>query len=324
MGEAACAEPLPLAAGDRLEWTDVPDRVRAAVEGHLGSPVLAAVNQRGGFSPGTAARVRCADGTRAFVKAVGTELNPDSPGLHRTEAAVSAALPSSAPVPRLRFSYDDGDWVALVFDEVAGRAPQEPWRAGELHRVLAALVGLSATLTPCPLAVAPPLAERTREELTAYRRLAAHPPGHLSAWERDHLDELAAVGESGQVLLAGDSLVHLDVRADNVLLGADGGVWFVDWPWACRGAGWVDSAMLVLNAATHGHDPESLVAAHPLLSVADPAALTALLVGLTGMFAECGWQPAPPGLPTVRAFQRAQHRAALAWVRRRWIADTGR
>jgi hypothetical protein len=83
---------------------DVPDRVRAAVEGHLGSPVLAAVNQRGGFSPGTAARVRCADGTRAFVKAVGAGLNPDSPRLHRTEGAVAAALPPEAPVPRLRFA----------------------------------------------------------------------------------------------------------------------------------------------------------------------------------------------------------------------------
>ena len=318
MGEAARAESLPLAAGDRLEWTDVPDRVRAAVEGHLGSPVLAAVNQRGGFSPGTAARVRCADGTRAFVKAVGAELNPDSPRMHRAEGAVTAALPPQAPVPRLRFSYDDGDWVALVFDEVVGRSPSEPWRAGELRRVLTALVELAATLTPCPSDAVPPLAERLGRDLTTYRRMAADPPGHLSAWESSHLDELAAAGEAGLALLAGDTLVHLDMRADNVLLGENGAVWFVDWPWASRGVPWVDSALLVLNAALHGHDPESLVAAHPLLSAADPAALTALLVGLTGMFAEYGWQPAPPGLPTLRAFQRAQHRTALAWVRRRW------
>jgi hypothetical protein len=92
---------------------------------------------------------------------------------------------------------------------------------------------------------------------------------------------------SGLALLAGDTLVHLDMRADNVLLGEDGAVWFVDWPWTCRGARWVDSALLVLNAATYGHDPEELVAANPLLSAADPIALTALLVGLAGMFAEC-------------------------------------
>jgi hypothetical protein len=317
MGEAARADPLPLAAGNRLEWTDVPDRVRAAVEGHLGSPVLAAVNQRGGFSPGLAARVRCADGTRAFVKAVGSRLNPDSPRMYRSEAAVAAALPPEAPAPRLRFGYDDGDWVALVFDEVSGRPPAEPWRAGDLHRVMAALVDLAAALTPCPLTAVPALAAQLRDDLLAYSRLAADPPPHLSGWERAHLADLAALGQAGTALLAGDTLVHYDMRADNVLLGDGGQVWFVDWPWACRGPAWVDSALLVLNAATQGYDPEVLVAAHPLLSAARPDELTALVVALTGMFAERGWLPAPAGLPTLRAFQRAHHRVAVSWLRQR-------
>jgi hypothetical protein len=56
MGEAAAAaaEPIPLATGSRPDWTEVPGRVRAAVEGQLGSPVVSATNQRGGFSPGPA------------------------------------------------------------------------------------------------------------------------------------------------------------------------------------------------------------------------------------------------------------------------------
>ena len=36
------------------------------------------------------------------MKAVGTELNPDSPGLHRREAVISAALPETPRFPRLR------------------------------------------------------------------------------------------------------------------------------------------------------------------------------------------------------------------------------
>jgi hypothetical protein len=315
----AAGRSLPPAAGERLEWTDVPDRVRAAAEGYLGSPVLAAVNQRGGFSPGPAARLRCADGTRAFVKATSRGLNAGSVDLHRAEAVVSAALPPGLPVPRLRHTYDDGEWVALVFDEIPGAIPATPWRAPDLHRVLAALTAMSTALTPCPWPAAPPLAERIREETTAYRRLAEDPPATLTDWERANLDRLAATGESAGLLTAGDTLVHLDVRADNVLLGSGGGpVWFVDWPWAARGAIWVDSATLVMEANLHGHDPEALVAAHPLLSAADPAAVTALLVGLAGMWAERWWTPPPPGLPTVRAFQRAFHRATLAWIRRRW------
>ena len=37
------------------------------------------------MSPGCATRLVCADGTRAFVKAVGAELNPNTPELFRRE-----------------------------------------------------------------------------------------------------------------------------------------------------------------------------------------------------------------------------------------------
>ncbi|MEV1203446.1 hypothetical protein, partial [Microbispora rosea] len=43
----------------------------------------------------------------------------------------------------------------------------------------------------------------------------------------------------------------------------------------------------------------------------------AVLAAVTGFFLQRGSLPAPPGLPTLRAFQLAQGRAALAWLRRR-------
>ena len=58
------------AAGVRVAWADLPARVRDVVEEILGAPVVEAVSQPGGFSPGSADRVRTADGRRAFVKAV--------------------------------------------------------------------------------------------------------------------------------------------------------------------------------------------------------------------------------------------------------------
>ena len=68
------------------------------------------------------------------MKAVGAELNPESPELHRREAVVSAALPASPRFPRLLDAYDDGDWVALAFEAVDGRPPRHPWDGGELRR----------------------------------------------------------------------------------------------------------------------------------------------------------------------------------------------
>ena len=70
----------PPAEGARVAWQDVPEPVREAIERVCGAAVIEARTQPGGFSPGVAARVRCADGTRCFVKAASAELNRDTPG----------------------------------------------------------------------------------------------------------------------------------------------------------------------------------------------------------------------------------------------------
>ena len=64
-----------------------------------------------------------------------------------------------------------------------------------------------------------------------------------------------------------------------------------------------------------GPEPEPLLADHPVAQDADPVAVTAVLAALTGFFLRQSHQPAPPGLPTLRAFQEAQGHAALAWLR---------
>lgn len=294
----------------------MPARVRAGVERYLGAPVVEAVNQAGGFSPGLAARVRCADGTRAFVKAVGSALNGESPGIYRAEARIADQLPAEVPAPRLRATYDDGDWVALIFDDVDARMPHTPWRRDELERVVDAVTALSRMLTPSPVDGVATAREAIRAEMLSYCDLAAAPPDDLDPWEARHLDRLAALAESVLDHVAGDTLVHFDLRADNILLGDDT-VWFVDWPWAFQGAAWIDSVMLLKNAAFHGHDPEPYLSGHPLLDGVDPGVVTAFIAGMAGMFAERSRRPAPPGLPTLRAFQRAQHAPTLAWVRRR-------
>ncbi|CAN5116543.1 hypothetical protein BH20ACT5_BH20ACT5_15900 [soil metagenome] len=172
----------------RLPWEQLPDAVRAAVEDYLGSPVVSALSQPGGFSTGTAARVVCADGRRAFVKAVGTPLSAVTPRMHRAEALIAAALPAGVPAPRLRFVHDDGEWVALVFEEAAGALPLLPWTEASASQVMDAIETLSAQLTPCPLTDAPLAVDRLREDLSAWQRLASDPPTDLDDWEHRHLD----------------------------------------------------------------------------------------------------------------------------------------
>jgi hypothetical protein len=43
-----------------------------------------------------------------------------------------------------------------------------------------------------------------------------------------------------------------------------------------------------------------------------------VLAGLAGYFHDRRRLPDPPGLPTVRAFQRAQGEVVLRWLKQRW------
>lgn len=306
------------ASGVRIGWADLPARVRTAVESVVGGAVVAAVSQPGGFSPGSADRIRTADGRRAFVKAVSSAQNSDSPEIHRREARVAAALPASVPAARLLGCYDDGEWVALVLADVEGRHPRTPWLAAELDLVLATLAELGASAVPAALDDLPSAAEQLAFDLSGWERIAAEPPPDLDPWVADHLDGLRALADRGLAALAGQSLVHVDIRADNLLLGADGTVTLVDWPWACRGPAWLDTLTLLINVRLYGgHDTEALLGLSPVTRDVDPADISGVLAGWAAFFTDMARRPPPAGLPTLRAFQRAQAEAVLSWLRAR-------
>src|SRR5262249_20892825 len=197
-------------------------------------------SQPTGFSPGVAARLTTAGGERAFLKAIGPEPNPASVEMHRQEAAIVRALPAAAPVPRLRWYHDDGDtgWVLLLFEDLEARHPAQPWRADELDRVLAALAELGTLLTPAPVPCES-AGRKFADQICGWRSLQQAPPASLDAWSRRHLDTLAALEATAPAAVAGETLLHLDVRADNLLLTPER-VYLVDWPHACTGAAWVD------------------------------------------------------------------------------------
>jgi hypothetical protein len=295
--------------------------VRCAIEDRLGVRVVAARSQAGGFSPGVAARLELADGSRVFVKAVCGSPNPDSPGIHRREARIASALPAATPAPALRWSFDDGEWVVLAFDDVDGRAPELPWRSEELERVLGAVHALSDGLTPSPIALEPACEALTRL-LGGWRRIADDPGAgagamHLPATLRARLDDLVELESHWPESVHGETLAHLDLRADNLLLTADR-VFVVDWPWAAIGAPWLDLvAMLPSVAMQGGPDPDDVWRAHPLHRGVDDDRVDAFVAALAGFFVYASLLPPAPGLPTLRPFQAGQAEQAIAWLARR-------
>ena len=306
--------PVPPARGVRLSWEQLPDPVRASIEAEIGGRVAGAVTQPSGFSPGLAARVTLDDGRRVFVKALSSAQNPLSPDLHRAEARITAALPPDAPVPRLLGVYDDGEWVALIYEDIDGRHPVLPWRPDELAGVLDAVNDLHEALTPSPL----PDVRNSRDEpglFCGWRSLYDRTPASLDDWSREHLERLVALEDRWTDAAAGDTLLHLDLRADNLLIRSDGSVAFVDWPHARRGAAVLDIVGLAPSVGMQGGpDLDWLLARHRWAAAADPDVVLVLLAAIAGLFTHSALRPPPPGLPTVRAFQAGQARVARHWL----------
>ena len=294
----------------------MPAQVRRAIDEIAGAKVVTATNLDGGFSPGPAARCRLSDGRTVFVKAAGLALNPGAPGMHRREGEVLRTFGADVPAPRLIGVYDDGDWVALVIEWIAGRMPIAPLEHDEVARLLrlvehVSLIEAGDGLESC-FDAHPGLWGH-------WQRLLEEPLDGLDAWSRRHLDALAELEADVADAIRGDRLVHLDLRSDNVIF-ADAGARHdvvVDWPGASAGAPWVDLVGLLpaleLDGGPAAHD---LFEQHPIGKAADREAASIFVASIAGYFTRMSLLPPPIGLPTVRQFQAAQ-----GVITRRWLAQ---
>jgi hypothetical protein len=309
--------PTGPAAGVHLPWAGVPGAVKAWAAAIGGGDPTDVRDLHGGFSPGAAARLQCPRGA-LFVKAVGVELNPESPVLHRREAVISGALPSGAAFPVLLDVYDEGGWVALAFEAIEGTVPHHPWDPAELDKVVAALQDVHDTLTPSPTEDLESAQRYFRDLFGGWADLAAaSDTAGLDPWCRDNLSRLAGLEGSWAKAIDGQTLIHGDVRSDNILLSATGPV-FVDWPHAAIGNPVLDLVAWAPSVELEGGPrPEDLLAAHRQTRIADADVVSVVLAAVSGFFVSHSLRPPPPGLPTLRRFQRAQGEVAVAWLRRR-------
>lgn len=315
----------PPAQGLRQEWTDIPQSIRDRIEGQLGAKVFNTETQSGGFSPGVAVRLYTEDNQCVFLKAIGTELNPSSVNFHRREIKINAQLPENSFAPRLLWSHDDADdtgWVVLLFENIDGSNPQTPWQESELERVMQAMSELSEVLTPSPIPAdsISMAGDYFAKRIYGWQKIQAGDPKYfeqLDDWSKRHFDKLCELEKKAPEAVEGNTLVHFDVRADNIVMNNDA-VWFVDFPHACVGSKWLDVILFAPSVAMQGGLlPEDLMRLHPPCQQADPDAITAAVVSMAGMLTFNGLLPPPPGLPTLREFQAAQGKVACEWIAQR-------
>ena len=83
----------------------------------------------------------------------------------------------------------------------------------------------------------------------------------------------------------GQTLVHTDVTPHNFLIH-EGGMTVVDWSMPCRGAAWIDTALMVVRLVRAGHSPEQAEGwAGQILvwSTARPEGVDAFAVGVAAL-----------------------------------------
>ena len=279
----------------------MPDRLLAERVAHcLGQPLIRWRPVAGGYTVAARWLVTCADGSSAFVK--GATDAPTATWLHQEYAVYSHV---QAPfLPTMLAWDDDGENPLLVLEDLSGAVWQAPWTTARIAQMLNALQQVAATSPPVALASL----ETRRPMLAGWAHVAPDPPAFLglhlcsAAWLTHAIDILVAAEAKAQ--LAGEDLVHLDVRSDNLCFVEDRAV-LVDWNWACRGNGRVDIAAWLPSLHLEGGPlPETILPDEPSLAAA-----------ISGYFAARAGRPARNAQEArVRALQFAQLRVALPWA----------
>jgi phosphotransferase family enzyme len=287
----------------RRSWDELPQAVRAAIEARTG-PVDSAEIPSAGRNSDFSATLRVRDDV-LFCKGI-AEAEGKRGRMHRHEADVNEWLPP-AIAPRLRWRAEVDGWLLLGFDRVPGRHADLSPGSPDLPLVAQAVTILGEQPGHC--AVSAPRLAGQWARLAAWRRLAKDTPADLDAWTRDRLDELVGHEARAIELAEGDSLVHTDLHALNILVDGERAR-VVDWAWSRLGNAAIDPAFLIARLIAAGHDPaaaESWAGTIPAWRATPQPTRTAFAVAILGI-----WE-------YLERTEPLPHRAALTTAARQWV-----
>ena len=276
--------------------------LQARLERVLGQRIVNATRRRGGYTLALRMRLELTDGSFVFAKVATT---PYLVACVRREAVVYEALGSQPYLAGYRGWADDDEQPFLLLEDLSEAHWPPPWSPERVEAVLTALSQVRST----PLPPDTPSLEKEGSSLRQWGTVAADPAPFLSlglcreAWLESALPSLLAAEK--QLELTGGSLVHLDIRSDNLCFVGNRAV-IVDWNWTSVGSGEADIACWLPSLHSEGGPlPETI-----LPSAASWAA------ALAGFFGAQAGLPPPEGAPTVRTVQRTQLECALPWAAR--------
>ncbi|MFE0420396.1 phosphotransferase [Streptomyces tendae] len=245
--------------------------------------------------------VRTADGCSVFAKQAADE---ESAQWLRTEWRRYSQIPVFCR-PRTVGWFDDGARPVMFIEDLSGCRWPPPWRPGDVEAVLETLRELAAAPAPPDL---PPIAD-TWFAAGGWPEVAAYPERFLNlglctrAWLDNTLPVLLEAASFDA--LNGSSVLHLDVRSDNLCFRAGQAV-LVDWNLAALGNADFDVAFWLPSLCLeNGPAPDAVYRGD-----------ARLVAVVAGFFAAQAGRPSLPRAPAVRQLQRRQLAVALPWALR--------
>ncbi|HZE37199.1 MAG TPA: phosphotransferase [Stackebrandtia sp.] len=317
-------KPVPYdATAVRPRYDTLPAAVRADIAAHLGGEPVEVRLAGGGFTGGFAARLTSDSGESMFVKAAGPHL-PFVLNAYTYEAHHNLALPEAVPAPRLRFTSQVDEWVVLGFEAVDGVAPKLPLSPEALRLMLRAWADAADALTPAPRPLidlgVEPLTTEGFESLGAIESGTEPAPPNLPDLAKRHLPELAWMEGNLAEAIQGSSVIHGDLRPDNMILGTDR-AWICDWTMLNVAAPFFDTVAFLVLAHGDGHYAEGMFWEHPTAADVGQEQLDAVLAACVGYYLCNADRPLMENVsPYIRRHQRWNGLAALDWLasRRGW------
>ncbi len=207
----------------------------ARAEGLLGARVRDARRPAGGYTNAERWVLRFVDGRSAFAKG---GVDAQTAEWLRAEHRFCRARDDDF-VPRLLAADVDTALPLVLFEDLSAATWPPPWTPAQIAALGATLARVAANPPPPWL----PSLEAARDSLSGWHTVARDPAPFLglelvtAGWLDASLPVLLAA--EAAVVLAGDALVHLDVRSDNVCFAGDRVV-LVDWNGAARGSAMLD------------------------------------------------------------------------------------
>lgn len=313
------------------DWAEVPEVLRAKIVTTIGEPVVRGETVWGGFGPTASFALTTASGARFFCKGTHPGNTREGHAAVLREVENLKAFPELTGFGATLRGFVEGDgWHLMILDHVPRGTSVPPWTPDAIAQVMRLVADFHRAT---PERAETLLHDRWASDLIAKAQnwhtlrdnvdardgfiALFEDSANASHWLDSHLDRLVTLKDRGPEIGGPRGWAHMDIRSDNIIFAADGGLLLIDWPVLSYGPQLLDIAFFLPSLAGQG-GPSCADALRLYERAAGvtfaPDDVTIAAAVVAGFFAARAGEPEIPALPRLRWIQKLQLFPALDWL----------